>query len=107
MGYRWTSTGRVVYDRKTHFFRWTDAKRIIDKIEAPRFFDVVVNKRDRRDFVALLAIWARVTKEIADYFNVWDDIIPMFQLEDSWRPFAEGVQWGTLLWERIRSWLQR
>lgn len=33
---RFTATGRVVYDRKHHGFRWRDARRIVSRLEPPR-----------------------------------------------------------------------
>ena len=64
---RYTDTGRVVYDRKPHLFRWTDAARIAAKLEHISAVDILSDAKLRTDFVAMLKVWRIVVRHMGGF----------------------------------------
>lgn len=80
--------------------RWTDVRRIVDKLEKPKGIDIIFDKKARKDFVALLLVWARVTSEIAEYFGLGEG--GLFGQRTTWPIFRSGLLSGIGLWQGIK-----
>ncbi len=98
-GRTYTEKGRVVYDRKEHFFRWKDAWRIVRKLEAPSEVDIVFEKKAAEDFESLLKIWLTITVMLVDYFSTVWDIVSLFR--GSVRLFRKGMIESGVLWQKL------
>lgn len=79
---RYTATGRVVYDRKPHGFKWRDARRIVSRLDPPRTIeDFAYNVGTTTESAAALA--QGVSRMVADMVRrrfSWDLREVIYQL---------------------------
>lgn len=97
-----TWLGRVVYNRKPHGFRWSDAVRIVSRLELPDAADLVLSRAERADFAAALRVWAEINRKIAFFLGGSAlDVLSALGMPRGFSEFATALEATGIIWQKL------
>lgn len=65
--------------------------------------DVLVDREERKDFVALLETWSMVNRRVAGYFIIGGNLFSLFSRDGAFGQLKQGLGSTKEIWQRIKE----